>query len=86
MTQQKVEWSQPAMFDGGYEQVTVVLKVHLDGPHGEHSYGWSLEDTVTGAWIAAGVVTEGCGFGDHRWIIGTVERAMKAAYAVLTPF
>jgi hypothetical protein len=81
-----VSWTEPRLFEGGYELLTVKLRCHLDGPRNELCYGWSIEETRTGSWVAADVRTLPQGLGDHVGVFGALTAALKGAYEVLTPF
>lgn len=86
MPSKPITWTQPPLIVGGYELVTMTLTMHLDGPAGSLTAGWSLEDTATGAWIAAEVTTMPQELTNHGYAIGVLTNALERAERVLRPF
>lgn len=47
------QWSQPALFTGGYTELMIELTIHLDGPRSTVQVGYVIMDGTTREWIAA---------------------------------
>lgn len=50
---------QEALWPNGFNLLTVKFVVHLDGPNGTYSSGYTVSDTVAGSWIESHVDTRG---------------------------
>lgn len=81
-----VRWTEPRLFDHGYEQLSLKFRIHVHGPDGLLSAGWSLHETTTDAWVAACVQTTTERLGCHEGSIGMLLGALEETYGALRPF